>query len=109
LNKILAIQPCVVSDILYGNEAELDGNEQDLSANNLTLFKYAPVTLCDVERSFPGIRFYLVTTGGPSSLTILKCMSLSTAPLQKMKAKLRYEFLIILKSKYISFFYKEKS
>jgi hypothetical protein len=43
---------CKVSDILYGNEAELDGNEQQLSANDLTLFKYAPVTSCDVERSF---------------------------------------------------------
>jgi hypothetical protein len=43
---------CKVSDILCGNEAELGRNEQELSANNLTLFKYSPVTLCDVERSF---------------------------------------------------------
>ena len=28
---------CKVSDILCGNEAELDGNEQGLSANDLTL------------------------------------------------------------------------
>jgi hypothetical protein len=38
-----------ISDILCGNEAELDGNERELSANDLTLFK---VTSCDVERSF---------------------------------------------------------
>jgi hypothetical protein len=45
LNEILDIQPCV-------NEAELGGNEQEISANNLTLFKYSPVTSWDVERSF---------------------------------------------------------
>jgi hypothetical protein len=43
---------CKVSDILWGNEAELDGNERELSANDLTVFKYAPVTSCDAERSF---------------------------------------------------------
>jgi hypothetical protein len=41
-----------VSDILCGNEVELGGNEQEISANNLTLFKYSPITSCDVERSF---------------------------------------------------------
>ena len=44
--------PCKVSDILFGNEAELGGNEQELSVNDLTLFKYSPVTSCDVKRSF---------------------------------------------------------
>jgi hypothetical protein len=43
---------CKVSDILCGNEAQLGGNEQELSANDLTLFKYSHVTSCDVERSF---------------------------------------------------------
>jgi hypothetical protein len=43
---------CKVSDILCGNEAELGRNEQELSANDLTLFKCSPVTSCDVERSF---------------------------------------------------------
>jgi hypothetical protein len=43
---------CKVSDILCGNGAELGGNEQELSANDLTLFKYSPVTSCGVERSF---------------------------------------------------------
>jgi hypothetical protein len=42
---------CKVADILCGNEAELGGNEQELSANDLTLFKYSPVTSCCVERS----------------------------------------------------------
>jgi hypothetical protein len=58
------------------------------------------------ERGRP--RFYLVTTGSPSSLTIAKCMSSSTATLPKMKAKLRYEFFIIVKSKYISPFITQK-
>jgi hypothetical protein len=31
---------CKVSDILCGNEAEFGGNKQELSANDLTLFKY---------------------------------------------------------------------
>jgi len=43
---------CKVSDILCGNEAKLGGNEQELSANDLTIFKYSPVMSCDVERSF---------------------------------------------------------
>ena len=41
-----------VSDILCGNEAEMGGNEQGLSANDLTLFMYSPVTSCGVQRSF---------------------------------------------------------
>jgi hypothetical protein len=98
---------CKVSDVLCGNEAELGGNELELSANDLTLFKYSPVTSCNVERSFSGIRFYLVTIGGPSSLTILKCMSSSTATLPKTKAKLRFKIFIIVKSKYISPFIKQ--
>jgi hypothetical protein len=43
---------CKVSDILCGNEAELGGNEQELSASDLTLLKYSPVTSCHVERGF---------------------------------------------------------
>jgi hypothetical protein len=43
---------CKVSDILCENEAELGGNEQELSANDLTPFKYSPVTSSDVEGSF---------------------------------------------------------
>ena len=50
---------CKVSDILCGDEAELGGNEQGLSANDLTLFKYSPVTSCDVERSFSSYRVLL--------------------------------------------------
>jgi hypothetical protein len=43
---------CNVSDMLCGNETELRGNEHKLSANDSTVFKYSPVTPCDVERSF---------------------------------------------------------
>jgi len=50
---------CKVSDILCGNEAELGRNEQELSANDLTLFKYSLVTSCDVERSFSRYKFLL--------------------------------------------------
>jgi hypothetical protein len=35
---------CKFSDILCGNEAELGGNGQRLSANDLTLFKSSTVT-----------------------------------------------------------------
>jgi hypothetical protein len=38
-----------------------------------------------------------VTIGGPSSLTILKCMSSSTETLPKTKVELRYVFFIIVK------------
>jgi hypothetical protein len=43
---------CKVSDILWWNEAELGGNEQELSAKEMTLFNYPPITPCDVERRF---------------------------------------------------------
>ena len=49
-----------------------------------------------------------MTLRGPSSLTVLKCMSSSTATLPKTKAKLGYEFFIIVKSKYISPFITQK-
>jgi hypothetical protein len=41
---------CKISDILSGNEAKLGVDEPALNSNDLTFFKYAPVT-CDVERS----------------------------------------------------------
>jgi hypothetical protein len=46
LQNVLARNPgyatlCKVSDILCGNEAELGANEQELSAKDLTLFKYS--------------------------------------------------------------------
>jgi hypothetical protein len=53
---------CYVSDILSGNEAELGGNEQELSASDLTLFKYSPVTSCDVERNFSRYKVLLSDT-----------------------------------------------
>jgi hypothetical protein len=50
---------CKFSDILCGNEAEMGENKQVLSANDLTLFEYSPVTPCDVERSFTTCKFIL--------------------------------------------------
>lgn len=41
-----------ISDILCGKEVEFDNSELELDASDLTCFKYAPVTSCDVERSF---------------------------------------------------------
>jgi hypothetical protein len=43
---------CKISEILSGNEAQLEDDKPALNSNDLTFFKYAPVTLCDVERSF---------------------------------------------------------
>jgi hypothetical protein len=40
-----------ISEILSGNEAELEGDEPALNSNGAT-FKYAPVTLCDVKISY---------------------------------------------------------
>ena len=41
-----------ISDILCGKEVELDNSELELDASDLTCFKYAPVTSCDLERNF---------------------------------------------------------
>jgi hypothetical protein len=43
---------CKISEIFSGNEAQLEDGEPVLNSNDLTVFNYAPVTLCDVERSF---------------------------------------------------------
>lgn len=43
-----------ISQVLTGEEIfqNLDGLPEDLNCNDLTFFKYAPVTSVDVERSF---------------------------------------------------------
>jgi hypothetical protein len=41
-----------ISEVLSGNEAQLEGDEPALNSNGTTFFKYAPVTLCDVKRSY---------------------------------------------------------
>jgi hypothetical protein len=41
---------------------QIGGNEQELSANDLTLFKYSPITSCDVERSFSRCKVLLSDT-----------------------------------------------
>jgi hypothetical protein len=43
---------CKISDILSGEQATLEEDDPELSSNNFTYFKHAPVTSCDVERSF---------------------------------------------------------
>jgi hypothetical protein len=88
---------CKVSDILCGNEAEVGGNEQQLSANDLTLFKDSPVTSCYVERNFS--RHKVPLSDNRRAFHFDSCTSPSTATLPKTKAKLRYEFYIIVKSK----------
>jgi hypothetical protein len=50
---------CKVSYILCGNEAELGGNKQEIFSNYLALFKYSPVTSCDIERSFSRYKILL--------------------------------------------------
>jgi hypothetical protein len=57
LQRVLQRNPgcstlCTISDILCGNEVELDNSELKLDASDLTFYKYAPVTSCDVEGSF---------------------------------------------------------
>ncbi|PNF39209.1 hypothetical protein B7P43_G01301 [Cryptotermes secundus] len=42
---------CKIADILSGKLATFE-DDTELSPNDLTFFKYAPVTSCDVERSF---------------------------------------------------------
>jgi hypothetical protein len=42
---------CKIRGNLSGYEAQLEDDESALNSNDLTFFKYAPVT-CDVERSF---------------------------------------------------------
>jgi hypothetical protein len=53
LNKVLRRNDgyatmCKIRDILSGNEVTLGVDELALNSNDLTLFKYAPVTSCDV-------------------------------------------------------------
>ena len=59
-----------ISDILCGKEVELDNSELELDASDLTCFKYAPVTSCDLERISSNSRPLLVTIGCPSSTRI---------------------------------------
>jgi hypothetical protein len=43
---------CKISDILRGKLATFEKDDPELSSNDFTFFKYAPITSCDVERSF---------------------------------------------------------
>jgi hypothetical protein len=51
---------CKISDILSGNRVTLEEHEPALNSSDLTLFKHAPVTSCDVEVT-TGDNFYLTT------------------------------------------------
>jgi len=50
---------CKISDILCGNEAELGRNEQELSANDLTLFKYSPLYVVRSREEFSKYKILL--------------------------------------------------
>ena len=43
---------CKIIDILGGNGATQGEEDPALDSNDVTLFKYAPLTSCDVDRSF---------------------------------------------------------
>ena len=43
---------CKFHDILSGKQATFEEDDPELSSNDFTFFKYAPITSCDVERSF---------------------------------------------------------
>jgi hypothetical protein len=43
---------CKINGILGGNGATLHEEDPELDSNDMTLFKYAPLTSCDVERRF---------------------------------------------------------
>jgi hypothetical protein len=59
VTNVIGATMCKISDILSGNEATLTEDEPALNRNDLTLFKYAPVKLCDVERSFSSYKTIL--------------------------------------------------
>jgi hypothetical protein len=43
---------CKINGILGGNGATLGEEDPALDSNDVTLFRYAPITSCDVKRSF---------------------------------------------------------
>ena len=88
---------CKVSGILCGNEAELGGNEQGLSANELTLFKYSPFTSCDVEGSFSSYKVQLSDNRRSFQFDSFEMHVIITATLPDAKDKLRYGFSLSLK------------
>jgi uncharacterized protein YuzB (UPF0349 family) len=57
---MMAVQHCKISDIASGNEVTLEELEPALNSSDLTLFKYAPLTSCDVDVTI-GDNFYLTT------------------------------------------------
>jgi hypothetical protein len=51
-SKIMVIQHYKINEILGGNEAQLADDKPALNSNDLAFFKYAPVMLHNVKRSF---------------------------------------------------------
>ncbi|KAF0714390.1 Uncharacterized protein FWK35_00030423 [Aphis craccivora] len=49
-----------ISKILSGQESSIDGIPDDLTGDDITYFKYAPITSTDVERSFSRYKTLLV-------------------------------------------------
>jgi hypothetical protein len=43
---------CKINGVLDGNGATLGEEDPALDSNDVTLFKYTSLTLCDVKRSF---------------------------------------------------------
>jgi hypothetical protein len=79
-----------ISDILCGNE-------QELSAKDVTLFKYSPVMSCNVERSFSRYKFPLSDNWRSLQFDNFQMVSLSTATLPKTKAEIGASFSLSLK------------
>lgn len=48
-----------IARVLDGNQVTFQESEPDLSCNDFTLFNYAPITSCDVERSFSSYKTML--------------------------------------------------
>jgi hypothetical protein len=80
----------IQSDILSGNEATLGEDEPALNSNDLPLFKYAPVTSCDVERSFSSYKTILRDNRRRFSFETLKCTSLYIVMLPRKEIEERY-------------------
>jgi hypothetical protein len=63
---------CKISDILSGNEVTLGLDEPAVNSDDLTLFKYAPMTSCDVKRSFSSYKTILSNNRRRFSLEAFK-------------------------------------
>jgi hypothetical protein len=65
---------CKFSDILSGKQATFEEDDPKLGSNDFTFFKYAPVTSCDVERSFSRYKTMLSDNWRSFCLKTSQCM-----------------------------------